>query len=877
MEIAAQYSPENIEQKWYEHWIANQLFESKVDEREPYTIVIPPPNVTGVLHMGHMLNNTIQDVLIRRSRLQGKNACWVPGTDHASIATEAKVVARLKEQGIEKSSLSREEFLKHAWDWTDEYGGVILKQLRRLGASCDWSRTKFTMDPDLYDSVIKVFVDLYDKGLIYRGYRMVNWDPKAQTTLSDEEVIYKEMQGSLYYLSYRFVEGEGEITVATTRPETIFGDVAICVNPEDERYQSLIGKKVRVPICNREISIIADSYVDPEFGTGCLKITPAHDINDKTIGDKFDLAIYDVFNADGTLNAHAMHYEGRDRFEVRDSIAEELNELGLLIKKESHLNNVGTSERTGAVIEPRLSDQWFLKMEELVKPAITSVLEDHSIQLYPKKFENTYRHWLENIRDWNISRQLWWGQQIPAYYYGDGQMVVATSIEEAVEKANQLAKQKGEATTYTAEDLTQDEDVLDTWFSSWLWPISVFNGILDPENEEINYYYPTQDLVTGPDILFFWVARMIIAGYEYRDAPPFTSVYLTGLVRDKQGRKMSKSLGNSPDALGLIDTYGADAVRVGLLLSSAAGNDLLFDESLCDQGRSFANKIWNAFRLIKSFEVADIEQPLYAKQGIEWFEASFAAALEQIEDHYQKYRISDVLMSIYRLIWDDFCSWLLEIIKPAYGSPIDQTTLDQVIDILDRLLVTLHPFMPFLTEELWQSLTLRDSKDSICVASMPKAKVYKQDTLRAFETSKEVVSAIRSIRKEKSIAFKETLELLVTDVIDFELYAEVAAKLANTSLPQRVEAAPGACSSFRVSKTEFFIPLSEGVDLEAEREKIQKEIDYLKGFLASVDKKLSNERFVSNAPEKVIELERKKAADAQEKIEGLEKSLGLLQ
>lgn len=877
MEIAAQYSPENIEQKWYEHWIANQLFESKVDEREPYTIVIPPPNVTGVLHMGHMLNNTIQDVLIRRARLQGKNACWVPGTDHASIATEAKVVARLKEQGIEKSSLSREEFLKHAWDWTDEYGGVILKQLRRLGASCDWSRTKFTMDPDLYDSVIKVFVDLYDKGLIYRGYRMVNWDPKAQTTLSDEEVIYKEMQGSLYYLSYRFVEGEGEITVATTRPETIFGDVAICVNPEDERYQSLIGKKVRVPICNREIPIIADSYVDPEFGTGCLKITPAHDINDKTIGDKFDLAIYDVFNADGTLNAHAMHYEGRDRFEVRDSIAEELNELGLLIKKESHLNNVGTSERTGAVIEPRLSDQWFLKMEELVKPAITSVLEDHSIQLYPKKFENTYRHWLENIRDWNISRQLWWGQQIPAYYYGDGQMVVATSIEEAVEKANQLAKQKGEATTYTAEDLTQDEDVLDTWFSSWLWPISVFNGILDPENEEINYYYPTQDLVTGPDILFFWVARMIIAGYEYRDAPPFTSVYLTGLVRDKQGRKMSKSLGNSPDALGLIDTYGADAVRVGLLLSSAAGNDLLFDESLCDQGRSFANKIWNAFRLIKSFEVADIEQPLYAKQGIEWFEASFAAALEQIEDHYQKYRISDVLMSIYRLIWDDFCSWLLEIIKPAYGSPIDQTTLNQVIDILDRLLVTLHPFMPFLTEELWQSLTLRDSKDSICVASMPKAKVYKQDTLRAFETSKEVVSAIRSIRKEKSIAFKETLELLVTDVIDFELYAEVAAKLANTSLPQRVEAAPGACSSFRVSKTEFFIPLSEGVDLEAEREKIQKEIDYLKGFLASVDKKLSNERFVSNAPEKVIELERKKAADAQEKIEGLEKSLGLLQ
>ena len=877
MEIAAQYSPENIEQKWYEHWISNQLFESKVDQREPYTIVIPPPNVTGVLHMGHMLNNTIQDVLIRRARLQGKNACWIPGTDHASIATEAKVVARLKEQGIEKSSLSRDEFLKHAWDWTDEYGGVILKQLRRLGASCDWSRTKFTMDPDLYDSVIRVFVDLYDKGLIYRGYRMVNWDPEAQTTLSDEEVIYKEMQGSLYYLSYQFVEGEGEITVATTRPETIFGDVAICVNPDDERYKTLIGKKVRVPICNREIPIIADSYVDPEFGTGCLKITPAHDINDKNIGDKYDLAIYDVFNADGTLNAHAMHYQGRDRFEVRDSIAQELKELGLLIKKESHLNNVGTSERTGAVIEPRLSDQWFLKMEELVKPAIGSVLEDHSIQLYPKKFENTYRHWLENIRDWNISRQLWWGQQIPAYYYGEGQMVVATSMEEAVKKANQLAKEKAEAITYTAADFTQDADVLDTWFSSWLWPISVFNGILEPENEEINYYYPTQDLVTGPDILFFWVARMIIAGYEYRDAPPFTSVYLTGLVRDKQGRKMSKSLGNSPDALGLIDAYGADAVRVGLLLSSAAGNDLLFDESLCDQGRSFANKIWNAFRLIKSFEVADIDQPLYAKQGIEWFEASFAAALEQIDNHYEKYRISDVLMSIYRLIWDDFCSWLLEIIKPAYGSPIDQTTLNQLIDILDRLLVTLHPFMPFLTEELWQSLKTRDLKDSICVANMPKAKSFNQETLTAFETSKEVVSSIRSIRKDKSIAFKEPLDLLVTDSIDFELCAEVVAKLANTSLPQRIEEAPSACSSFRVSKTEFFIPLSGGVDLDAEREKIQKEIDYLKGFLASVDKKLSNERFVSNAPEKVIELERKKAADAQEKIEGLEKSLRLLQ
>src|SRR5210317_1264549 len=875
METASKYSPQQIENQWYDYWMKHKFFASTPDERTPYTIVIPPPNVTGVLHMGHMLNNTIQDVLIRKARLQGFNACWVPGTDHASIATEAKVVARLKEQGISKSDLSREEFLAHAWEWKNEYGGVILDQLKKLGCSCDWDRTAFTMDPNLSNSVIKVFVDLFNKGLIYRGNRMVNWDPEALTTLSDEEVIYEEKQGLLYYISYQVAGSDQRLTIATTRPETIFGDTAICVHPEDERFTHLHGKKAIVPLCGREIPIIADDYVDMEFGTGCLKVTPAHDLNDKALGEKHHLEIIDIFNPNATLNSYGMGYEGMDRLDARKKVSKDLEAQNFLVKTEQHLNKVGTSERTKAVVEPRLSDQWFLKMETLAQPALKAVLEDEEVKLFPKKFENTYRHWMENIRDWNISRQLWWGQQIPAYYFGTGRedFVVAENIETALI----LAKEKSGNSSLTSQDLRQDEDVLDTWFSSWLWPISVFNGILEPDNEEVNYYYPTSDLVTGPDILFFWVARMIISGYEYRNTFPFKNVYLTGLVRDKQGRKMSKSLGNSPDALGLIDTYGADAVRVGLLLSSAAGNDLLFDESLCDQGRSFANKIWNAFRLIKSFEVADIEQPLYAKQGIEWFEASFAAALEKIEDHYQKYRISDVLMSIYRLIWDDFCSWLLEIIKPAYGSPIDQTTLNQVVDILDRLLVTLHPFMPFLTEELWQSLKLRDSKDSICVTSMPKAKAYNQETLTAFETSKEVVSAIRSIRKEKSIAFKESLELLVTDAIDFGLYAEVAAKLANTSLPQRVEEAPGACASFRVSKTEFFIPLSEGVDLEAEREKIQKEIDYLKGFLASVDKKLSNERFVSNAPEKVIELERKKAADAREKIEGLEKSLGLLE
>lgn len=877
MELATQYTPEELEQKWYDYWMSHKLFESKIDQREPYTIVIPPPNVTGVLHMGHMLNNTIQDILIRRARLIGKNACWVPGTDHASIATEAKVVARLKERGIQKSDLTREEFLKHAWEWTDEYGGVILKQLRRLGASCDWSRTKFTMDPDLYDSVIKVFVDLYDKGYIYRGYRMVNWDPEAQTTLSDEEVIYKEMQGSLYHIAYEFVEGSGAIVVATTRPETIFGDVAICVNPGDERYKNLIGKKVRVPICNREIPVISDPYVDASFGTGCLKITPAHDINDKTIGDTHQLEVIDVFDKKGKLNEYGLHYKGMDRFDAREAVAAELESLGLLKKKESHISNVGTSERTGAVIEPKLSDQWFLKMEDLVKPALESVLETQEVKLYPKKFENTYKYWLENIRDWNISRQLWWGQQIPAYYYGNGKMVVACSKAEAVEKANQLEREAGGEVIYTEHDLTQDADVLDTWFSSWLWPISVFNGILEPENPEIQYYYPTQDLVTGPDILFFWVARMIISGYHYRDAAPFSNVYLTGLVRDKQGRKMSKSLGNSPDALGLLDQYGADAVRVGLLLSSAAGNDLLFDEALCQQGKSFANKIWNAYRLIKSFEVSEeIAQPDYAIDGIRWFESAFAAALEQIGDHYEKYRISDVLMTIYRLIWEDFCSWLLETIKPVYGQPIDSKTYHEVTDILERLLVVLHPFMPFITEELWQNIRSRKTGESICVAVMPSPKSYDSNLLASFEQTKELVSCIRTIRKDKGIAFKESLDLLVTTEIDFDLMASVAAKLSNTSLPQRIDVAPGASISFRVNKTEFFVPLNEGVDLEAEREKIKKEIDYLRGFLVSVEKKLTNERFVSNAPEPVIALERKKAADAQEKIQGLEKSLELL-
>ena len=731
MSIPSKFEAAKVEKNWYDYWLKHNYFSSTPDERPAYSIVIPPPNVTGILHMGHMLNNSLQDILIRRARMKGFNACWVPGTDHASIATEAKVVARLKEQGIDKNDLTREEFLTHAWDWTHEYGGVILQQLQKLGCSCDWDRTKFTLDPEMSASVIKVFVDLFNKGLIYRGYRMVNWDPEAQTTLSDEEVIYEERNGFLYHIQYAIEGSDEKLVIATTRPETLLGDTAICIHPEDERYQHLKGKNAIVPIVNRTIPIIQDDYVDVEFGTGCLKVTPAHDINDKALGEKHDLEIVDIFNPDGTVNANGLHYEGQDRFAVRKAIEKELEALGVLAKKEPHKNKVGTSERTKAVIEPRLSDQWFLRMEKLAQPAIDAVLNSGEIALVPEKFKNTYRHWMENIRDWNISRQLWWGQQIPAYYYGPGKndFVVAETAEEALE----LAKQKTKNTALTVEDLCQDPDVLDTWFSSWLWPISVFDGIRDPENKEIQYYYPTQDLVTGPDILFFWVARMIISGYEYRQAPPFSKVYLTGLVRDKQGRKMSKQLGNSPDALKLIEDYGADAVRVGLMLSSAAGNDLLFDESLCQQGKNFANKIWNAYRLIDGWEVdASLEQSQANKDAVAWYTAKFQATLELVEDHFSKYRISDALMSLYKLVWDDFCSWFLETVKPVYGEKIDAATRNSIQVLFENNLKLLHPFMPFLTEELWHQMAERSVEEALLVSSWPTLADYDKAFIEDF-------------------------------------------------------------------------------------------------------------------------------------------------
>ncbi|TKD56560.1 valine--tRNA ligase [Flavobacterium sp. ASW18X] len=875
MEIPSKYEPNRVEERWYSYWESQDFFTSTPDDREPYTIVIPPPNVTGVLHMGHMLNNTIQDVLIRKARLQGKNACWVPGMDHASIATEAKVVAKLKAEGIDKATLSREDFLKHAWDWTNEYGGVILKQLRKLGCSCDWKRTKFTMDDDMSASVIKVFVDLYKKGLIYRGYRMVNWDPEAKTTLSDEEVIYEERNGLLYYLAYEIEGSDEKVTIATTRPETILGDTAICINPNDERYTHLKGKKAIVPISGRVIPIIEDAYVDMEFGTGCLKVTPAHDENDKNLGDKHNLEVIDIFNEDASLNSFGLHYEGKDRFVVRKEIAKELEEKGFLVKTEQHVNKVGTSERTKAVIEPRLSDQWFLKMEDLSKPALEAVMESGDVKLFPDKFKNTYRHWMENIRDWNISRQLWWGQQIPAYFYGDGKedFVVAETAEEAV----QLAKEASGNTALTLADLKQDPDVLDTWFSSWLWPISVFGGILEPENEEIKYYYPTNDLVTGPDILFFWVARMIVAGYEFRDARPFENVYLTGLVRDKQRRKMSKSLGNSPDALKLIEQFGADGVRVGLLLSSAAGNDLLFDEALCQQGSNFANKIWNGFRLIKGWEVADIPQPEAARIGIDWYKARYQQVLVEIEDHFSKYRISDALMAIYKLVWDDYSSWLLEIVKPAYQQPIDQKTFDEVIGILEDNLKLLHPFMPFLTEEVWQHIAERDAKEALCVAAWPTKETFDTNIVEEFAFATEVIAGIRTIRKDKNIPNKEVLELSILNQSGTsESMNAIIQKLGNIKSIATVDASVEGALTFRVKSNEYFIPIAGAIDVEAEKEKIQQELEYTKGFLKSVQKKLSNERFVNNAPEKVVEIERKKAADAEAKIETLEKSLANL-
>lgn len=876
MSLSSQYDSKTTEEKWYNYWMENDFFKSVPDERESYTVVIPPPNVTGVLHMGHMLNNTIQDVLIRRARLKGYNACWVPGTDHASIATEAKVVKRLKEKGIDKNELSREEFLKHAWDWTDEYGGIILEQLKKLGASCDWSRTKFTLDDDMSASVIKVFIDLYNKGWIYRGYRMVNWDPEAKTTLSDEEVIYEERNGHLYHLKYKIKDSEDFISIATTRPETILGDAAICVHPEDNRYTNLIGKTVIVPIVNREIPVIADEYVDMKFGTGALKITPAHDENDKKIGETHNLEVIDIFNPDATLNSFGLHYEGKDRFVVRKEISKELDEKGFLIKKEDHVHKVGTSERTKAVIEPRLSDQWFLKMEDLAKPAIDAVRND-IVELLPPKFKSTYFHWMENVRDWNISRQLMWGQRIPAYYFGDGKedFVVANSLEEAVT----LSRKRTNNPNLKPEDLRQENDVLDTWFSSWLWPISVFNGVLEPENEEINYYYPTRDLVTGPDILFFWVARMIVAGYELRGEKPFDKVYLTGLVRDKQRRKMSKSLGNSPDALGLIDQYGADGVRVGLLLSAAAGNDIMFDEDLCQQGKGFVKKMHSAyFGLICSWEVdKSLPQPSHSAQGIAWYRSRFNETLAVIEDHYSKYRISDVLMTSYKLIYDDFCGWLLEIIKPEYQKPIDAQTLAEVIELFEDNLRLMHPFTPFITEEIWQSISDRKVEDALCINTWPKGGEVDQELLLDFELVQDVISGIRTVRKEKQIAFKNEIELKCINNENLNAgYNPLIQKIGNVSKVEVISEQLAGAASYRVKSNEYFIPLQGNIDVAAELEKLAAELKRAKGFLTGVQKKLGNERFVNSAPEAVVAIEKKKEADTLAKIDTIEASMKAL-
>jgi len=873
MEIPSRYSPQEIEEKWYQFWLDKNYFHSEPDEREPFTIVIPPPNVTGVLHMGHMLNNTIQDVLVRRARMQGKNACWVPGTDHASIATEAKVVNHLKSKGIDKSKLSRDEFLEHAWEWKEKHGGIILEQLKKLGASCDWERTKFTMDPDLYDSVIDVFIDLYNKGLIYRGVRMVNWDPKALTALSDEEVIHKELKSKLYYIRYQ-IEGEKDnwVTIATTRPETILGDTAVCVHPEDERFQHLKGKRVLVPLINRSIPIIQDEYVDRDFGTGCLKITPAHDINDYNLGLKYRLDTIDIFNDNGTLNESAELYIGKDRFVVRKEISAELEEKGFLVKTEDYTNKVGFSERTDEVIEPKLSLQWFMKMKDLAKPALEVIMDD-TIQFHPPKVKNTYKHWMENVKDWCISRQLWWGQRIPVYYLPNNEMVVAKSAEEALQKAKEIYP---DLQNIDLQDIKQDEDVLDTWFSSWLWPISVFDGIRHPDNKEINYYYPTNDLVTAPEILFFWVARMIMSGLEYRKEIPFKNVYFTGIVRDKLGRKMSKSLGNSPDPIHLIEEYGADGVRVGMLLTSPAGNDLPFDESLCEQGRNFSNKIWNALRLVKGWKIEKIEQPDYAETGIQWMDARINESLIQIEDHFEKYRLSDALMSTYRLIWDDFCSNYLEIIKPAYQAPIDNTTYTETIAFFEKLMKILHPFMPFLTEEIWHLLDEREADNDIILAETPKVEDFNESYLQNFTTASEVVNQIRKVRKEKNIPNKEKLELYFKGDLNTD-FQSIIFKLGNLSVLENTAEKPDSSLCFMVGATEFFLPVSDAIDIEAETAKLNDEYKYLEGFSKSVKKKLSNERFVNNAPEKVVELERKKLADAAQKMVLIEAQLENLQ
>ena len=890
MELASKYNPADVEGKWYQYWLDHKLFSSKPDGREPYTVVIPPPNVTGVLHMGHMLNNTIQDILVRRARMMGKNACWVPGTDHASIATEAKVVNRLAQQGIKKTDLTREEFLKHAWAWTEEHGGIILKQLRKLGASCDWDRTAFTMDETRSKSVIKVFVDLYNKGLIYRGVRMVNWDPKALTALSDEEVIYKEEHSKLYYLRYYVADddmsgetgAEGEIVhrdaqgrryavVATTRPETIMGDTAMCINPADPKNQWLKGKKVIVPLVGRVIPVIEDSYVDIEFGTGCLKVTPAHDVNDYMLGEKYNLPSIDIFNDNGTLSEAAGLYVGMDRFDVRAQIEKDLDAAGLLEKVEAYTNKVGFSERTNVAIEPKLSMQWFLKMQHFADMALPPVMNDE-LKFYPAKYKNTYRNWLENIKDWCISRQLWWGHRIPAYYLPKGGFVVAETPEQALE----LAKEKTGDANLKMEDLRQEDDCLDTWFSSWLWPISLFDGINNPGNEEIKYYYPTADLVTGPDIIFFWVARMIMAGYEYMGDMPFRNVYFTGIVRDKIGRKMSKSLGNSPDPLELIEQFGADGVRMGMMLAAPAGNDILFDEALCEQGRNFNNKIWNAFRLVKGWQVADIEQPEYAKLATEWFDSMLAKTAEEVNDLFGKYRLSEALMAVYKLFWDEFSSWYLEMVKPAYGQPIDKVTYEKTLAFFETLLKLLHPFMPFITEELWQHIYDRQPGESIMTQTLVKDMPYNEALIAQFEAVKEVISGIRTIRLQKNIAQKEALALEVTGENPVAGFVSVIAKLCNLSEIKQVEIKSEGAAAFMVGTTEYAVPLGNLINVEEELKKLEVDLKYQEGFLQSVMKKLSNEKFVSKAPANVIEMERKKQADAETKIAALKESIAAL-